>query len=151
MLNAFAIDCIERVRLGFVASVTPGGRPSVSPKGTFVVLHEHRLAFGEIRSPGTISNIGHSPEVEVNFVDSFTRKGWRIRGTTSVLRRGSAAFDAIYPQWQALWGDLAERINVIVTINISEAKPLSSPPYDDGATEAKMVALYKEKFSQMYP
>ena len=151
MLNAFAIDCIERVRLGFVASVTPDGRPSVSPKGTFVVLDEHRLAFGEIRSPGTISNISHCPEVEVNFVDSFTRKGWRIRGTAYVLRRGSAAFDEIYPQWQALWGDLAERINVIVTINITETKPLSSPPYDDGATEAKIVAFYKEKFSQMYP
>ena len=126
MLNASAIDCIERVRLGFVASVTPNGRPSVLPKGTFVVLDERMLAFGAICSPGTISNIGHSQELEVNFVDNFTCKGWRIRGTTSVLRRGSAAFDAFYPQSQAFWVDLAGRINAI-------------------------VALYKDKFAQMYP
>ncbi len=81
MLNAAAVACIEQVRLGFVASVTSGGRPSVSPKGSFVVLDERTIAFAEIRSPGTISNIGHSPEVEVNFVDSFRRKGWRMRGS----------------------------------------------------------------------
>ena len=61
MLNAAAVACIEQVRLGFVASVTSGGRPSVSPKGTFVVLDERKIAFAEIRSPGTISNMGHSP------------------------------------------------------------------------------------------
>ena len=126
MLNASAIDCITRVRLGFVASVTPNGRPSVPPKGTFVVLDGRMLAFGAICSPGTISNIGHSQEVVVNFVGNFTCKGWRIRGTTSVLRRGSAAFDAFYPQSQAFWVDLAGRINAI-------------------------VALYKDKFAQMYP
>ena len=126
MLNASSIDCIERVRLGFVAFVTPNGRPSVLPKGTFVVLDERMLAFGAICSPGTISNIGYSQELEVNFVDNFTCKGWRIRGTTSVLRRGSAAFDAFYPQSQAFWVDLAGRINAI-------------------------VVLYKDKFAQMYP
>ena len=150
MLNAFAIDCIERVRLGFMASVTPSGRPSVSPKGTFVVLDEHRLAFGEIRSPGTISDIGPSPAVDVNFVDSFTRKGWLIRGTTSVLCRGSAAFDAIYPQWQFLWGDLVERINVIVTINITEVKPLSSPPMLMGRPRRRWWPSTKKFFAYVF-
>ena len=126
MLNASAIDCIERVRLGFVASVTPNGRPSVPPKGTFVVLDGRMLAFGAIYSPGTISNIGFSQELEVNFVDNFSCKGWRIRETISVLRRGSAAFDAFCPQSQAFRVDLAGRINAI-------------------------VALYKDKFAQMYP
>jgi hypothetical protein len=98
----------------------------VPPKGTFVVLDGRMLAFGAICSPGTISNIGHSQELEVNFVDNFTCKGWRIRGTTSVLRRGSAAFDAFYQQSQAFWVDLAGRIKAI-------------------------VVLYKDKFAQMYP
>ena len=73
MLNAAAVACIEQVRLGFVASVTSGG--------TFVGLDERKIAFAEIRSPGTISNIGHSPEVEVNFVDSFRRKGGGCAGS----------------------------------------------------------------------
>ena len=151
MLNASAVACIEQVRLGFVASVTSGGRPYVSPKGTFVVLDEHKIAFAEIRSPGTISNIGHSPKVEVNFVDSFRRKGWRMRGVTQILRRGSADFEEIFRKWHALWGDLSARIWAIVVIKVNEVKPLSTPPYDDGVTEADMVALQKEKYAKMYP
>ncbi|MCH1532562.1 MAG: pyridoxamine 5'-phosphate oxidase family protein, partial [Planktomarina temperata] len=57
MLNAAAVACIEQVRLGFVAFVTSGGRPSVSPKGSFVVLDERTIAFAEIRSPGTVATL----------------------------------------------------------------------------------------------
>ena len=150
-LPASAIKVIEMWRLGFVASVTVGGRPNVSPKGTFVVLDEETIAFGEIRSPQTMTNLTTQPEVEVNFVDQFTRKGVRVRGRAEMVRRGTDAFDGLIGQWRDLWGDLADRINVIVKIPVAEAKPLSTPPYDDGATEAEMIALYKEKFAAMYP
>ena len=123
----------------------------MSPKGTFVVLDKRTIAFGEIRSPGTMSNIGHSPEVEVNFVDPFTRKGWRIRGLTSFLRRETDDFDEIFSKWTALWGDLSQRIKAIVVVSISQVKPLSTPPYDDGVSEAEMVAVYKAKYAEMYP
>jgi hypothetical protein len=42
---------IEEQRLGFVATAAPDGTPNVSPKGTFVVLDDRTIAFGEIRSP----------------------------------------------------------------------------------------------------
>lgn len=150
-LPASAIKTIEMWRLGFVATVTAGGRPSVSPKGTFVVLDEETIAFGEIRSPQTLTNLQMQPELEVNFVDQFTRKGVRIRGQAELLRRGSDDFEAVYGNWVELWGDLAERINVIVKIPVDEAKPLSTPPYDDGATEEEFIALYRQKFAEMYP
>ncbi len=150
-LPASAIQTIEMWRLGFVATVTPGGRPSVSPKGTFIVVDEETIAFGEIRSPQTVTNLTNQPECEVNFVDQFTRKGVRIRGQAAFLRRGTAEFEALYPKFAELWGDLAERINMIVRIPVDEAKPLSTPPYDDGATEEEMIALYKGKFAAMYP
>ncbi len=137
--------------LGFVATITPGGRPAVSPKGTFVVLDDRTIAFGEIRSPQTLSNLGHHPECEVNFVDAFTRKGARIRGTTRVLRRGTADFDARIGIWADIWGDLAARINALVLIDVEEVKLLSTPPYDDGATEDDMIALYKSKYAALYP
>ena len=87
----------------------------------------------------------------MNFVDQFTRKGARIRGEAEILRRGSAAFEEIYPKWVEIWGDLCERINVIVKIPVAEVKPLSTPPYDDGATEEEFITLYKQKFAEMYP
>ena len=151
MIPSSVQELIARFPLGFVATVTPGGRPSVSPKGTFLVLDETTIAFGEIRSPGTLSNLSHQPELEVNFVDVFTRKGARLRGEAQLLRRGTEAFDALLPRFSDVWGDLAERINVIVRVPVTKVQPLSTPPYDDGATEEEMIALYKSKFAEMYP
>ena len=149
-LSVSAIETIEMWRLGFVASVSAGQRPNLSPKGTFVVLDDQTIAFGEIRSPQTLTNIQTHPELEVNFVDQFTRKGVRIRGKASIVRRDTTEFNAIIDKWTTLWGELADRINVIVKIPTTEIKPLSSPPYDDGVTEQEMIAMYKQKFAGMY-
>lgn len=146
-----AIRCIEQWRLGFVATVTPDGRPSVSPKGTFIVVDRETVAFGEIRSPQTVANLTANPELEVNFVDQFTRKGVRIRGRAEFVHRGTAGFDALFPEFEEIWRDLAKRINMIVKVPVNEARPLTTPPYDDGATEEEMIALYRRKFMEMYP
>lgn len=146
-----AIKIIEMWRLGFVATVTAGGRPNVSPKGTFIVVDDETIAFGEIRSPQTITNLTNNPELEVNFVDQFTRKGVRVRGQAQLLRKGTAEFETLFPTFRDIWGDLSDRINLIVKIPVDVAKPLSTPPYDDGATEDEFIAMYKQKFAEMYP
>ena len=66
---------IQEYPLGFVATAAPDGTPNVSPKGTFIVLDDQTIAFGEIRSPGTIRNLRVNPRLEVNFVDPFVRTG----------------------------------------------------------------------------
>ena len=144
-------DLIAKFSLGFVATVTPGGRPSVSPKGTFLVLDDQTIGFGEIRSPQTVSNLSANPEVDVNFIDVFTRKGARLRGQALMVRKGSDEFDQLIPRYEAVWGDLSKRINMIVKIPVEEVKPLTTPPYDDGATEEEMIATYKAKFAEIYP
>ncbi len=150
-LNAFAIDLIAKFPLGFVATVNETGMPCVSPKGTFLALDEETIAFGEIRSPGTMANLAHQPELEVNFIDQWKRKGVRIRGTAEVYGRGEDEFGTLIPKWHEIWGDLASRISHIVRIPVAEAKLLTTPPYDDGATEEEMIALYKQKFAEIYP
>jgi predicted pyridoxine 5'-phosphate oxidase superfamily flavin-nucleotide-binding protein len=70
---------VERQRLGFVATVCPDGTPNVSPKGTVSVLDDEHLIFADIRSPGTVANLRTNPNVEVNVVDHFVRKGYRFR------------------------------------------------------------------------
>jgi hypothetical protein len=150
-LNAFSRRVIETFRLGFVATVTSDGRPNVSPKGTFVVLDDETIAFGEIRSPQTMANLEANREVEVNFVDQWLRKGVRIRGKAEVVGEGTPEFGRLLPLWRAEWGALADRVKAIVKIPIDEARPLVTPPYDDGATEEDMIALYKDKFAKIYP
>lgn len=150
-LPASAIDLISTFRLGFVATVTAGGRPNVSPKGTFVVLDDETIAFGEIRSPQTVTNLTNMPVLEVNFVDQWKRKGIRVRGSAVMVRRGTAEFGGLIEQWEGIWGDLADRINMIVKIPVDQVKPLTTPPYDDGATEEEMIATYKAKYAEIYP
>lgn len=149
-LTDHAIRTIQMWPLGFVATVSASGRPCVSPKGTFLVLDDETIAFGEIRSPQTVTNLTNNPELEVNFVDQFTRKGVRVRGHSEFVRRGSDKYDGLIGKWREIWGDLADRINMIVIVPVDEAKPLTTPPYDDGVTEQEFIAIYKQKFAEMY-
>ena len=95
MLTADMKRIIEEQRLGFVATAGADREPNLSPKGTFVVLDDQTIGFGEIRSPGTIRNLRVNPRVEVNFVDPFVRKGYRFAGTATIVERGDARFRCI--------------------------------------------------------
>ena len=95
MLTADMKRIIEEQRLGFVATAGADGTPNVSPKGTFIVLDDSTIAFGEIRSPGTLRNLNSNPRIEVNFVDPFVRKGYRFAGTAEVVERGAPGFGAL--------------------------------------------------------
>lgn len=151
MIPATVQTLVTRCRLGFIATVLPDGRPNVSPKGTFLILDDRTLGFAEIRSPGTLAGIAHQPEVEVSFVDAFVRKGARLRGRATVHPRGTDAYAAHLLPFAAEWPSLRPRMNALVTIDVTEVRPLSTPPYDDGATEDEMIAHYRAKFGAMYP
>ncbi|MEL6646586.1 MAG: pyridoxamine 5'-phosphate oxidase family protein [Pseudomonadota bacterium] len=148
-IDDFAKTLIARFPLGFVATVTPEGRPHLSPKGTFLVLDDSTVAFAEIRSPDTMKNLANQPMEEVNFIDQWLRKGVRIRGPVSVIDKGQS-FEALLPKWRDVWGDLADRINALVLITADEVRQVTTPPYDDGVTEEEMIAHYKAKFATYY-
>ena len=75
--------------LGFVATVTPDGRPNLSPKGTTTVFDAQHLMFADVASPGTIANLATNPNVEVNVVDPIVRKGYRFKGIGTVHTSGA--------------------------------------------------------------
>jgi predicted pyridoxine 5'-phosphate oxidase superfamily flavin-nucleotide-binding protein len=139
---------VEEQRLGFVATAAADGTPNVSPKGTFVVLDDSTIAFGEIRSPGTIRNLRDNPRIEVNFVDPFVRRGYRFAGTARVIERGADSFDSLLPHFR---GALAGRIRAIVAITVTKALPLTSPAYDDGKTELELRRLWTSRYRKLQP
>lgn len=148
-LNTEAKTVIETWRMGFVATVGADGRPNVSPKGTFVVVDDETIAFAEMRSPQTVANIAHQPEVEVSFVDMLSRSGVRFRGNARLVRDGDE-FDALMPLFHAHWDDgLCAMFNALVVIPVDRVKPLRSPAYETGATEAELRALWKSKIADM--
>src|SRR5689334_5675826 len=148
MLTADMKRVITEQRLGFVATSAPDGTPNVSPKGTFAVLDDRTIAFGEIRSPGTIQNLRANPRIEVNFVDVFVRKGYRIAGTATVVERGEAGFESLLPKLRSA---LAHRIRAIVTIAVTRALPLTSPAYDDGKTEPELRRAWTARHRLLQP
>lgn len=149
MIPASVQALITRWRLGHIASLDAEGWPRVSPKGTFLVVDDRRLAFADIRSPGTLANIAADPRVEVNFVDTFLRKGARLKGRARLADPAETA--GLMPRFREIWGDLCDRVTGLVLIDVTAVAPLTTPPYDDGVTEAEMIALYKAKFAEMYP
>ena len=122
---------VERQRLGFVATVCPDGTPNVSPKGTVSVFDDEHLIFADIRSPGTVSNLRTNPNIEVNVVDHFVRKGYRFKGKADVLDSGPD-FDR-HVEFFSKRGlrDAPGRIRAIVIVRVDRARPLISPGYED--------------------
>lgn len=141
---------IGEQRLGFVASVDADGIPNCSPKGTFLVLDDEHIMFGEIRSPNTLRNIASQPKVEVNFVDPIIRKGVRVKGAARFVTAGSDEFRALEPSFRQVWGELCDKFGGIVVIQVEKAAPLTSPAYDVGATEEELRAQYLTYFSELH-
>ncbi len=152
---AILTDDMRRViaeqRLGFVASVGADGSPNLSPKGTFVALDDDRIAFGEIRSPQTLRNLETNPRVEVNFVDPFSRTGYRFKGIARVTGRGDAAFPPLLARVAGTWQALADSVRAVVVIEVRTALPLTTPAYDIGATEEDLRAHWARHFRSIQP
>ena len=138
---------VEEQRLGFVATVRPDGTPNLSPKGTTAVWDDDHLVFANIRSPGTLANLRHNANVELNVVDPFLRKGYRFRGVASVLEAG-----ALYDQAIAFYqkrGSRVSAIREIVMVRVDSALPIDSPAYDVGLTEDEVRSRWEQHFQAL--
>jgi hypothetical protein len=137
---------VREQRLGYVASVCADGTPNLSPKGTTAVWDDEHLVFAHLHSPQTVANIeGGHPVVEVNVVDPILRKGYRFKGPATVHREGPV-FEASVRFYQERSGLEPHRIEAIVLVRVEQAAPLTSPAYDDGATEDEVA----ERSLRMY-
>jgi len=79
---------IGELRLCYVATVTPEGKPNLSPKGSLRVIDGDHLAFADIMSPATIRNLRSNPYIEVNIVHPFLRRGYRFKGRCDIVTEG---------------------------------------------------------------
>lgn len=132
---------VREQRLGFVATVSADGTPNLSPKGTTTVLDDDHLVFADIRSPQTVENLLRNPVTEINVVDPAVRKGYRFKGTATVLREGPR-FDELvrfFATKDDPVSDAGRRIQSVVVIEVTETRPLISPAYDLGLTEEQIT------------
>ena len=135
--------------LGFVATVTPDGRPNLSPKGTMTVFDAGHLMFADIASPGTVENLALHPGVEVNVVDPIVRKGYRFKGNGTVHSSGPMFERGLEVLRERGYTTKAERVRAIVVIEVTDAAPLVSPAYDDGATEESVSERWRQRYTAL--
>ncbi len=150
---AILTDDMKRVvseqRLGFVATVCPDGTPNLSPKGTTAVWDDDHLVFANIRSAGTLANLRQNPNVEVNVVDPFVRKGYRFKGVAAILESGP-----LYEKAIGFYRDRGSQVSMIrevVLIRIVSAHPVDSPAYDLGMTEDEVRDRWERHFAALRP
>ena len=141
---------VQEQRIGYIATVCPDGTPNLSPKATMKVWDDDHLIFADIASPGTMANLRLNPAIEINMVDVFLRKGYRFKGTASVIATGPQFDDAmkLYTGGgQRVQSRVANTIRAFVLVKVSRALPLISPGYVGDVTEDEMRAQWQQYYA----
>ena len=139
-------DFLDLHKLGFVATVDSAGKPNISPKGTIIGWSSEILAFADIRSPDTIENLQHNPNVEINVIDPLLRKGYLFTGTARILNDGSM-YEKIFQHFRDK--GIKSSINSIVLVDILNISEVTSPLYDLGVSEEEIKSKWKKHFENL--
>lgn len=115
-LSEEAKKLIGEVRVALVATASKGGKPNVSPKGSFRVIDDEHVAFGAIVSPRTMANLRETPQLSAILFDPATRKGCRIWGKAEILGSGDL-FDAM----SAEYAPRGLKVEHVVKVTVEEA------------------------------
>lgn len=140
ILTADMKRVVREQRLAFVATVCADNTPNLSPKGTIAALDDEHLVFANIRSPQTIANLRRNAAIEVNVVDPMVRKGYRFKGTATVLEAG-ARYQEVMAFFTAR--GVSSPIRELVVIKVERALAVTSPAYDLGFSEAEIRARWE--------
>jgi predicted pyridoxine 5'-phosphate oxidase superfamily flavin-nucleotide-binding protein len=141
-------EFIKIQKLGFIATVCPDGTPNLSPKGTTTVWDEDHLIFADIHSPETVSNLRNNPAIEINVVDVFTRRGYRLKGTAKIISDGP-----LFKEIANAYGENAKKykINNFVLVKVERVIEITSPVYDTGITPEEIRGKWVDYWSSIHP
>ncbi|HTE47361.1 MAG TPA: pyridoxamine 5'-phosphate oxidase family protein [Gemmatimonadaceae bacterium] len=135
---------IDATHLCFVATITPDGKPNLSPKGTIGVWDDTNLFFLDIASPGTRANLTHSPWMELNVVEQLSRRGYRFFGQATLHSKGTAVYDEAT---RRVYGVTPPSLPAaaIVLLAVERAAPILSPAYWRVADETVLREIWRAR------
>ena len=139
-------DFLNLQKLSYVATVSPDGKPNISPKGTVIGWTSELLAFADIRSPDTLKNLRANPNVEINAIDPLLRKGYLFQGKARIIRDGTVYHNILNHYRQA---GIQSPINSIVLVEVSSVSEVTSPLYDLGISEQEIRSKWKKYFERL--
>ena len=85
---------LDEQQLGFIATVTPDGKPNLSPKGTTTAWDDDHLVFADICSPNTIRNLaenGARAGAGIGVLRDGGANAWSIAASSSRSSSSAAA------------------------------------------------------------
>ncbi len=136
-------NLVEKQKLGFAATVSADNTPNLSPKGTITVWDEEHLIFADIKSPKTMENLKQNPSIEINVVDPILRKGYRFKGTATIVTDGEK-YDKMILHYKKQ--GVKSEINAIVLIKVDTTNEVTSPLYDLGYSEEEIKTKWKKHY-----
>lgn len=140
MINDEIKQFVNKQKLGYVATISKDNTPNLSPKGTVLVWNSHSITFADIRSPNTVRNISHNPNVEINVVDPLLRRGFRFGGKAEIVNNGDT-FEEILQHYKKI--GIKSKINAIILVNVTKVSSITSPLYDLGYTEEEIKSKWR--------
>ena len=81
-------------QLAWCATAATDGVPNTTPKGTVRIIDEEHIAFADLFSRKTRTNLQENPHVAITFIDEKSHKGYQIKGSAQMLASGPL-FDQI--------------------------------------------------------
>ena len=128
MITEEIAHSIESSVLCWFATVAPDGSPNVSPKEAFMHDGNGKIIVAHIASPQTVRNIESNPLVCLSFVNVFTQKGHKVRGTAQILRASHERYPHQKVKLAQLVGDTFP-IPAVIEIEPTEIEEIIAPSY----------------------
>ena len=128
MITEKIAQSIESSVLCWLATVAPDGSPNVSPKEAFMHDEKGKIIVAHIASPQTAWNIENNPQVCLSFVNVFTQKGHKVRGTAKILQESHKR----YPQQKEKLAQLVGStfpILAVIEVEPTKTEEIIAPSY----------------------
>ena len=121
-------ESIESSVLCWLATVSADGTPNVSPKEAFLHDGDGRILIAHIASPQTLRNIEYNARVCVSFVNVFTQKGHKVKGTATISRESDTDNQR---QWSLLADLVGNQFKILAVIAVrpTEIDEIIAPSY----------------------
>lgn len=128
MINIEVKKYIQQSVLCWLATSNIDNEPNVSPKEMFTYKDDKTLLIANLASPISINNILENPNVCVSFVDIFIQKGFKIKGTATLINKDDLNFKREVKPLTDLFTDRFP-IKSVIKIQVTRVDRVEAPSY----------------------
>ena len=119
---------IDKSVLCWLATANRQKEPNGSPKELFTYSNDTTLLIAHLASPNSVANIRENPNVCVSFVDIFVQKGFKLKGTATLIQKNEAAFEAKVKPLTNVFPDKYP-IKAVLEITVTKVDAIIAPGY----------------------